>query len=119
MVVRLYRNKESGMRDLAIVLLVLAAGSAFAYVADDSEWRWQARAEARERAREAREAAREQAHVKREVRRAQIEAKRAAVRDRLEFARERRDYLREQGRIRREAVREFERELRYGWRRID
>ena len=40
-----------------LILALLAAGTAFAYVVDDSDWCWQMRSEVRERALEAREAA--------------------------------------------------------------
>jgi uncharacterized protein HemX len=100
------------MRALILGMLILFAGAAFEYAGQGSLWCWQARAEAREMARE-------QITAKREVLRAQAEAKREAARARLDFARERRDFLREQGRLRREAVREVEREFRHDWRRLD
>ena len=96
------------MRDFAIIVSILAVAGAFASVQEGSQWRRQARAEAREIAFEARERAREAREMTRE-----------AARVRIDFARQRRDFLREQGRLRREAIREVERELRRDWGRQD
>ena len=103
-----------------LILAMLAAGTAFAYVVDDSDWCWQLRSEARERAMEARQAAREARETareqifeaKHEAARARLEALREATRARIDFARERRDILREQMRARREILRDVQRELR-------
>ena len=103
------------MRALTLGVLILVAGSAFEYVTEGSHWYWQARAESREISLEARERAREA----REMAREQIMAKREAARTRLDFARARRDFLREQGRIRREAIREMDREFRHAWDRVN
>jgi hypothetical protein len=85
------------MQALILGLLILVAVAAFEYAGEGSRACW--------RAREARQ----------ELRRARMEAKREVVRARLEFAQERRDFLREKARLRREAIREFEREFRRSW----
>ena len=49
-----------------LILAMLAAGSAFAYVVDDSDWCWRMGAVAREQALVARERAREAREIARE-----------------------------------------------------
>jgi hypothetical protein len=100
-----------------LLLATLAAGSAFGYV-QDSDWRWERRAEIRERNHERVMAARERARYRHD---ALLEASRARAgshRLRHEMARERHDLLREEGRQRREMTREMRREYRRDFGRV-